>query len=95
MTWKAAPGDPLADRLTENGAVLLACALGLGVCGWLLSGLSKRDSDGELEDILVLEVGGESTPLSSSLRLKSDSPTITPAIELQQPNSRTTPHLAA
>ena len=86
---------PLIASAFQGGAVLLACALGLGVCGWLLTGLSKRDSDGELEDLLVLEVGGESTPLSSSLRLKSDSPTITPAIEHQQPNSRTTPHLAA
>jgi len=84
---------PLMTSAFQGGAVLLTCALGLGVCGWLLSGLSKSDSGGELEDLLVLEVGGEPTPLSSSRRL--DSPTITPAIEHQQPNPHTTPHLAA
>lgn len=84
---------PLLATAFQGGAVLLTCALGLGVCGWLLSGVSKPDSDGELEDLLVLEVGGESTPLSSSRRL--DSPTITPAIELQHPDHKTTPHLAA
>lgn len=84
---------PLMAAAFQGGAVLLACALGLSVCGWLLSGLSKSDSDGELEDMLVLEVGGESTPLSSSRRL--DAPTITPAIELQHPDRKTTPHLAA
>ena len=86
---------PLMATAFQGGAVLLACTLGLGVCGWLLSGVSKPDSDGELEDLLILEVGGEHTPLSSSLRLKSDSPTITPAIELQHPDHKTTPHLAA
>jgi hypothetical protein len=84
---------PLMAAAFQGGAVLLTCALGLGVCGWLLSGLSKRDADGELEDMLVLEVGGKSTPLSSSRRL--DAPTITPAIELQHPDHKTTPHLAA
>ncbi len=84
---------PLMAAAFQGGAVLLTCALGLGVCGWLLSGVSKPNSDGELEDLLVLEVGGESTPLSSSRRL--DSPTITPAIELQHPDHKTTPHLAA
>ncbi len=86
---------PLMAAAFQGGAVLLACTLGLGVCGWLLSGLSKRDADGELEDMLVLEVGGEPTPLSASRRLQSDSPTITPAIELQHPDHKTTPHLAA
>ncbi len=86
---------PLIATAFQGGAVLLTCALGLGVCGWLLSGVSKPDSDGELEDLLVLEVGGERTPLSSSLRLKSDTPTITPAIEHQHPDHNTTPHLAA
>lgn len=75
--------------------MLLTCALGLGVCGWLLSGLSKHDSAGELEDLLVLEVGGEPTPLSASRRLESESPTITPAIEHHRPGSHPTPHLAA
>lgn len=84
---------PLMAAAFQGGAVLLTCALGLGVCGWLLSGLSKQNTDGELEDLLVLEVGGESTSLSSSRRL--DSPTITPAIELQHPDHKTTPHLAA
>ena len=84
---------PLMAAAFQGGAVLLTCALGLGVCGWLLSGLSKSDSGGELEDLLVLEVGGESTPLSSSRRL--DSPTITPAIEHQHPDHKTIPHLAA
>jgi hypothetical protein len=84
---------PLMAAAFQGGAVLLTCALGLGVCGWLLSGVSKPNSDGELEDLLVLEVGGEPTPLSSARRL--DSPTITPAIELQHPDRKTTPHLAA
>ena len=84
---------PLMAAAFQGGAVLLTCALGLGICGGLLSGVSKPDSNGELEDLLVLEVGGESTPLSSSRRL--DSPTITPAIELQHPDHKTTPHLAA
>ena len=86
---------PLIASAFQGGVVLLACALGLGVCGWLLTGLSKRDADGELEDLLVLEVGGESTPLSSSRRLNSESPTITPAIEYQHPDHKTTSHLAA
>lgn len=84
---------PLMAAAFQGGAVLLTCALGLGVCGWLLSGLSKCDTDSELEDLLVLEVGGESTPLSSSRRL--DSPTITPAIEHHLPGSHPAPHLAA
>ena len=69
---------PLMAAAFQGGAVLLACSLGLGVCGWLLTGLSKHEPDGELEDLLVLEVGGEPTPLSSARRL--DAPTITPAI---------------
>lgn len=86
---------PLMAAAFQGGAVLLACTLGLGVCGWLLSGLSKRDADGELEDLLVLEVGGEPTPLSAARRLESESPTITPAIEHHRPGSHPTPHLAA
>jgi hypothetical protein len=86
---------PLMAAAFQGGAVLLTCALGLGVCGWLLSGLSKRDADGELEDLLVLEVGGEPTPLLSSRRLESESPTIMPAIEHPLPGSHPAPHLAA
>lgn len=86
---------PLMAAAFQGGAVLLTCALGLGVCGWLLSGLSKPNTDSELEDLLVLEVGGEPTPLSSSRRLESESSTITPAIEHHLPGSHPAPHLAA
>ena len=75
--------------------MLLTCALGLGICGWLLTGLSKRDADSELEDLLVLDVGGEVTPLSTARRLNSNEPTIRPAIELQPPVPLGTSHLAA
>ncbi|MBI5758111.1 MAG: hypothetical protein HZA46_06300 [Planctomycetales bacterium] len=86
---------PLLATAFQGGAVLLTCALCLGVCGWLLSGVSKPDSDGELEDLLVLEVGGEPTPLSPSLPLVDNSPTIMPAIEQRFPGHNTSPHLAA